>query len=68
MSQANNNSKDTRDNFARNAEEVPFFPMTHSRMKQNHTPMSEIEQAQFDFVMQAGLPANTSTINHTEAK
>ncbi len=40
--------------YARTAEDVPLFPYGHARMTSSEP--NSIEQAQFDFVQQAGQP------------
>jgi len=47
----------SRESFARTSEEVPFFPFEHVRMTQNNAnPADSIEEAQYEFVKQAGMP------------
>lgn len=47
----------SRETFARTSEEVPFFPFEHVRMTQNNVnPANTIEEAQYEFVKQAGMP------------
>lgn len=62
------NPKYTRDEFGRTTEEVPFFPFSHVRMTTSHTPADSIEEAQYDFVKQAGMPSmpQTPTDDDTE--
>jgi len=52
-----NKKDDNRENHARSAEDVPFFPLSFARMSQGQYA-DEIAEAQHDFVMSAGLPAN----------
>jgi hypothetical protein len=52
-----NKKDDNRENHARSAEDVPFFPLTFARMSQGQY-VDEIAEAQHDFVLSAGLPAN----------
>jgi hypothetical protein len=47
----------SRETFARTSEEVPFFPFEHVRMTQSTAnPADNIEEAQYEFVKQAGMP------------
>jgi hypothetical protein len=62
-----NKKNDNRENHARNAEDVPFFPLTFVRMSQGQY-VDEIAEAQHDFVLAAGLPANTEEKQPTTKK
>ena len=50
-------SENSRENYARRSEEVPFFPFRPVSM--THIEMDPIEQLQYDFVQQAGQPGDT---------
>ncbi len=46
----------SRENHARSAEDVPFFPLAIAKMSQGQYA-DEIAEAQHDFVRSAGMPA-----------
>jgi hypothetical protein len=50
------NKEENRENHARSAEDVPFFPLSFARMSQGQY-VDEVAEAQHDFVLSAGLPA-----------
>ena len=52
---------DSREYVERTAEEVPFFPFSYVRMAPRHGSLDSIEEAQYDFVKQAGQPSNPPT-------
>ena len=54
MKAKNQNPDYTRENFAMTSEEVPFFPLRP--VNKTNGEMDGVEQAQFDFVQQAGQP------------
>lgn len=56
MNTQENESKYTREDFARSSEEVPFYPFRPVSMA--HIDMDEIELLQFEFMQQAGQPDN----------
>jgi hypothetical protein len=66
MKTKNQEDKYTRENYARTSQEVPLFPFRPVRMP--HIEMDDLEQAQFDFVQQAGLPSNPPTNSKEEDK
>jgi hypothetical protein len=51
----------TRFVFPRTLEDLPFFPFTNVRMKKRENAVSSVEEAQYDFVKQAGHPSNPET-------
>jgi len=59
-------TENSRENFARTSEEVPFFPFRPVSMP--HIEMDPIEQLQFDFMQQAGRPAGESEDKHSKEK
>lgn len=61
MNRVQSSTNYSRDNFGRTAEEVPLFPFSQVRMILGYKAMDSIEEAQYDFVKQAGLPSSPPT-------
>ncbi|MEN8241394.1 MAG: hypothetical protein ABFS17_05700 [Chloroflexota bacterium] len=53
--------KDNRKNFARTEQEIPLFPYRPVNMASD-----DLEQAQNDFVQQAGMPSMPPNADHED--
>ena len=57
MKNAKSPPKDPREKKPLSAVDYPYFPLTRATETQSDTASSNVEQAQSDFVKEAGLPS-----------